>query len=354
MKKKTGQTTSTKKIKTVRKSNLTVTDQESHTHTKDLIWIDEAPIRKKHLDEYNSNQNQLSKIKGEIEKYQSVDKPNYQSWVQANFAGIIQSIREKTTELLEKRSLVEEIKETAYIKNISLFSAYQMAIKRRAEEKKKKEKLKEEKTKEEQQYEYEKEREEKFREFYEEFHRFENVNNENNNEDNEEIEKKVKERYRLLAQKLHPDKNKNLTSAEKKLWLETVTAYKNKDLTRMDYLISAYNRDHGFISLEQTVFELIAANKLIQKELKNHKRTMNKAKKDPAWNFTKARDPKISKLKKGVKLEFAEYEKAIIREIFEFDKILRSWSVDRRVEKKTGYAYDLGIDDDFISLYINY
>lgn len=50
---------------------------------------------------------------------------------------------------------------------------------------------------------------------------------------NDEEVKKVKEIFRKLAKKLHPDINKNLTKEEIELWNKTKEAYENNDLVSL-------------------------------------------------------------------------------------------------------------------------
>ena len=78
----------------------------------------------------------------------------------------------------------------------------------------------------------------------------------------------MKERYRLLVQKLHPDKNRKSTPMETELWYEAQAAYKERDLEKLDFIIALYNIRFGSAGIDSTISDLKHANSKLEKSLK--------------------------------------------------------------------------------------
>jgi hypothetical protein len=202
-----------------------------NTKEKGLITLNQTIIRKKALGECQKTLKKIDKVKQEIDQFEKKDKPAYDRWIQENFGELIQKIKSWSLEIQEKRALIDEVQEEAFIQNITFIEAFQIVKYRREHPE---EFIKEENKKsgEENFWENTVEDEEdifredlndffkRFNEKYnmnsEEFESFKKgLNGEANSKKPQDRDARLKERYRLIVQRLHPDKNKNASQMER-------------------------------------------------------------------------------------------------------------------------------------------
>lgn len=146
----------------------------------------------------------------------------------------------------------------------------------------------------EKEFSQEKEEEQKYDE------RMEYITEEEEKEANlsEEAAKSLKEMYYLLAKKLHPDINPNVTEKEIAIWHRVQTAYENKDIEEMTMLFELYEEmldiEIDLTKKEEIEKRIEKIRALIQQTLMQlaeiqaqfpftHKQDL----KDPDWVFSK-------------------------------------------------------------------
>ena len=345
-----------------------------NTKEKGLITLNQTVIRKKALGECQKTLKKIDKVKQEIDQFEKKDKPAYERWIQENFGELIQKIKSWSLEIQEKRALIDEVQEEAFIQNITFIEAFQIVKYRREHPE---EFIKEENKKsgDENFWENTVEDEEdifredlndffkRFNEKYnmnpEEFESFKKgLNGEANSKKPQDRDARLKERYRLIVQKLHPDKNKNASQMERELWHDAQEAYKKKDLEKLDFIIALFNIRFGSIGIESTIFDLKTANSKLEKTLKQFGQMIRRAKNEPAWLFLSLKPAKLSSLKNEAAKEFKDYERITSIELREINSILSKWEKASLEAANNTYskrrAEKLRHEDDFMNFYMNF
>ena len=210
---------------------------------KGLVLLDQTVIRKQTLGECHKTLKKIDKAKQEIEQYEKVDKPAYEKWIQENFGELITRIRMHSQEIQEKRALIEEIQEEAFFQRITFIEAFKIIKyrkahpeefeKSKAKENEKKENFWEKIPEDDDDDVFKEDLNDFFKKFNmneDEFESFRRGFRNGENDKDRNFDVRLKERYRLIVQKLHPDKNKKATPMEQELWFEAQEAYKKKDL----------------------------------------------------------------------------------------------------------------------------
>lgn len=102
----------------------------------------------------------------------------------------------------------------------------------------------------------------------------------------DDLHSRVKERYRALVRRLHPDTNSELTQEERSLWHQVQAAYNERDLEKLDLLLVLSDAFSGRVTGASTLDSLRRAAREIEKFTAPLRRKIEEAKKDRAWNFS--------------------------------------------------------------------
>jgi hypothetical protein len=97
---------------------------------------------------------------------------------------------------------------------------------------------------------------------------------------------RIKELYRALVRRLHPDQGGDITPERIRLWHEVQTAYRCGDLARLEFLHARSGQAEELGSPSTPVSRFKALTDLFRKSLNLLKRDLRQAKADPAWAFS--------------------------------------------------------------------
>ncbi|MCB1191746.1 MAG: hypothetical protein H7A23_17285 [Leptospiraceae bacterium] len=326
-----------------KKTNPMLKNIKINTTTKSLVLIDQKPIRKSYIKDCQKVIKKIDSLKLQIQHFEKADKPAYGNWINTQFGDEILYIRQKNQELEEKQLLLEEIEEEAHYYNLNLHQAYLRVQHKREhpEEYQDEEPYSEDEEPKFGDYEDfddakedDDELEKEFREFMNDFFDAEDAKfgkdffedmdgifNLRKKKEKEPVDNRLKDRYRYIVQKLHPDSNQNQSDFEKELWFEIQEAYQLRDLEKMDMLIALYNIRKGETEKESSVFELKYTLNILNKSQNYLKKMLTQVKKDPSWNFLTFSQKKLQDIKKKLKTEFREYTEVIEFELMRINSI---------------------------------
>ncbi|MBP7280465.1 MAG: hypothetical protein KBA66_02725 [Leptospiraceae bacterium] len=337
---------------------------------KNLITLDQTKIRNQALGVCQRTLKKIDKAKQEIDQFQKVDKPAYERWIQQNFGDLIEKIRSSSIEIHEKRALIDEIQEEAFKQKITFIEAYKIIKYKKDHPEEFKEPeipLEEDDFEKDDPMDEEERFREELNEFFEKFNGKFNMNDEEfeslrrnlrngSNDKNKDLDARLKERYRLIVQKLHPDKNKKASPMEKDLWYEAQESYRQKDLEKLDFIIALYNVRFGSIGIDSSIFDLQFANSKLEKSLKQFSQMIKRAKHDPGWLFQKLKPNKLESLRKEAAKEFKDYEKNTSNELREINNILDKWQKASMAMGNKNYpkSSQKQREDDFLNFYVNF
>lgn len=140
----------------------------------------------------------------------------------------------------------------------------------------------------------------------------------------------IKQIYRQLVRRLHPDLNPDLPESSRERWFEVQQAYDDRDLTRLEKLLALCEEggDEGtFIDRIQSLSRLKTLLKSVAKKLKSSQRQLTQLKRAPAWDFHKTkRDPRrLDLLKRDVRYELRKTEEALSGDIRTIEAQIEKW-----------------------------
>jgi len=106
-----------------------------------------------------------------------------------------------------------------------------------------------------------------------------------------DIPARVKEIYRILVRRLHPDTGCERSNPQtRKLWDDLQQAYAALDLERMEVLLAITDLHESGSAVRSTLFHLRQVARQLRGQLDGLKVRLRQVKKSPAWTFWHAKD----------------------------------------------------------------
>jgi hypothetical protein len=106
-----------------------------------------------------------------------------------------------------------------------------------------------------------------------------------------DIPARVKEIYRVLVRRLHPDTGRDRSNPQtRKLWDDLQAAYAALDLERMEVLLAITDLHESGSAVRSTLYHLRQVARQLRVQLDGLKVRLRQIKKSPAWTFWHAKD----------------------------------------------------------------
>lgn len=152
----------------------------------------------------------------------------------------------------------------------------------------------------------------------------------------------IKQIYRVLARRLHPDMNPKLSNREKELWHEAQAAYSTGDLDALQSIwsmLESQDKEGSFFNFERitSLGRLKILLRDLQKKLRAIQKLIRNAKKTPSWDFCKvlSNPVRLNQMSSEVGREFRETTCALISGIANHEKQIEEWSRQRTRKPRT-------------------
>jgi hypothetical protein len=126
--------------------------------------------------------------------------------------------------------------------------------------------------------------------------------------DTTDIPARVKELYRVLVRRLHPDTGRERSNPHiQKLWHDLQDAYAALDVERLEILLAITDLHESGSAVRSSLFHLRQVSRQLRNQLDALKLRIHQAKKSPAWTFWYAKDRKAA----GEKLRAAAQKRVL-------------------------------------------
>jgi hypothetical protein len=337
--------------------------------TGGMVVIDQQPLRRAAGAECQHAMARLVEARGAWNRFEREDKPGFARWRAREFGALLSEAREIEAQIHEKEALVREVEMEMRRGFFTPQSAYQRVMFRRANPSAADANFEE--------HDPGIERGPRLSEFEQEalfqdwvrkfigtnpdimddaaytstfeafkFHMFGNKRtapppNESTRADprrvrpapEEEEEKptsdaRVKELYRLLVRRLHPDLRADGDVAVSTLWHEVQEAYAMGDIERMEILLALSDIESNNLGDQTSLFQMRAVFAELKRALRALQRSLSQARHHEAWNFVRRGASKTLRQQVQQELE-ADLETRKIRLIFLSDTIA-GWAAPPR------------------------
>lgn len=264
--------------------------------------INSARIRREARRKYDVVRGQMDTVKLQIEVFQSQDGPAFNRWLHLRFGPLLGEIRELMGRIAQAEQILHQVHRIAAMERISLRAAYQRyldAEKTRGE----RESIDSAQSGESSRNppppgEQDDDGPDPFGPDPESEDPFEDVRNLfesmfgqlggadlGRSPDHKRL---VKELYRKLARRLHPDAQGNVSDEMRSWWLQVQEAYQASDASQLELLLHLVEEKQGTHQQMTSVSSLYQMTAKMKVTLRGMKRTLRKNQRDRAWGCAKA------------------------------------------------------------------
>jgi len=336
-----------------------------------MVWVDQAPLRRLTASECSRAMERLEKARGEWRRFEREDQPAFQRWKASTFGVLLSRIREVEDLVRAKEKLIVEVEQEMYFSGSRSYrTAYSRVQKRRDHPDE--ETHSETPPREEERARFADEEEEELDEFtqellFEEFLRtFLGMNPDRMSDRQYEKmfadfkakilgrdqsdaappnwraepesdfapeppksqQDRVKELYRLLVRRLHPDMRADSNAEVSSLWHEVQEAYAAGHVERLEMLLAFTDIQSNTTGDHTSLFQMRSVLAELRSAFKALQRTLQTAKKDPAWNFARLDDrSKIeSRLRGEMKTTLAWHED----QLRQLEALVEQWTAPKK------------------------
>lgn len=342
-----------------RKRGSSVHSKHKHPHEhapvadRRIVPVDDGPLRKRAGAEFSRAMAKLEKARAELQRYEQEDGPAFGRWVAATFGALLTEIRENARLVRERQALIDEVEmEMIWSGHRNPRKAYAAVMKRRGNpgkddgfDERPGEEAREGRGPDGEEDEsfdsYEEmaagipqeEREELFDDFVRTvmgvnpehmskaeyarmFAAFEaemfgkdqqagppQVHEAKKPAANPE-EARIKEIYRTLVRRLHPDLRADGDATVSAMWHEVQEAYEAGNLDRLETLLALTEMESGSAGGQASLSQVRLALAEINRAFRTIQRSLGAAKRDPAWGFS--RNPYRGATEKRVRHEMEQ------------------------------------------------
>lgn len=309
--------------------------------SRQLILGDGASVRKKARREYDLAKKKLDEARREITRYKSEDCPSFAAWLHRTFGQMLTELRELNRRHQDKAQLIMEVEDICFTEGISMGEAYRLALHRREHPEemppppKGKAEAGPEFSRKSASQDFppdeELEDEEGFAEFADAFADLFGFHSPPGPKPpglapKPNANSRVKELYRILVRKLHPDAHARGQMTPEKLewWHEVQEAYAAADSERLEIILNLCEMEDGSTASHTSVSMLHRITAGFKASLRAVKRELSDCRREPAWKFNQTSDHAV--LERRIRLEMEEERKVLRQMNDEADEVLRDWA----------------------------
>jgi hypothetical protein len=337
-----------------------------------MVLLDQEPLRKKAALDCSREMARLEKLRADYQRYEKKDRPLFDRWMAQTFGALISALREGVSSLREKEGLIAEVNLMVIFGNArSHRAAYKMVLERRAAPPE------------------EAGEDEDWEDDYDDFGSAENVHGGARDSAQERMlfeeflelnfgvypedltkaeyadllarfkkevleeppspkeraantrakapppekqgAERLKEIYRQLVRRLHPDTRKDSSPSATALWHEVQDAYATGNLERLETIFALSEMTEQTFSATTTLFQMHSALRELKRSSQAVLRTLSAAKKDPAWGFAELQEH--AALQAKVEKQLLRDRAAQLFALAEVEALLASWEKTAKTRK---------------------
>jgi hypothetical protein len=316
-----------------------------------LMPIDSRPIRDQARREYQKVLRDLDQARQDLDQFEKQDKPAYSRWINRQLGALITELRETTQKVQASRELLFEIESEAYVSNCSHTRAYERVMWRK------------------QHPEAEEPAEAKaaagadadgsgtngadpfagFEEF------FAGVDDDfaeafgakpgsgplfPDSKPGRQAPARLKELYRAVVRRLHPDMHQTMTAQRKEWWHQAQAAYQSGDVDQLYVILTLCEIDEQGTTAKTSVSLLMRITRQFKSSLRTLKMRLRQCRHDPAWNFNNLRDPRalLANTERMLQAELSELHRALEAIESQIGCWARQARMARRQPARRGYS----------------
>jgi hypothetical protein len=299
--------------------------KKSFPGCKALIRVDGTAIRKKISREYENARREVETVRTQMRRFDEIDKPAFSRWLHRELGGTLSLCRELEHKIRLQETILFQVQETSFFSGISPKKAYERVM--REQEKAEREAAEDEhepnsgqEHRNEEQRHHQQDRQRDF------FERDETddfpFSRGKPSKPQPETFARLKDLYRLVVRKLHPDLQKEMSAQKAEWWHQAQAAYQKQDAEQLEIILCFCEIDEQQSTRNTSLSILQRITRALKSSLRPLRRELKERQSDLAWNFSKKQAPELIALARNLKADFESDLQALKAELAEIEEEL--------------------------------
>jgi hypothetical protein len=310
-----------------------------------LIVADSAEVRQRFTRDYEKAMRDLEEVRARLRQFEDRDKPQFVRWIHRELGTTLTELREVGLKLRTQEELLFRIQNMSLFEGVSPKKAYDYVmheheeaqrVQRETEEERSKGKAHDHTRQEEEAYRSGDEGEPFGRSSPRDDDDFIPSNSRKPGKADQEKQARLKEIYRLVVRKLHPDTQKEMTQHKLELWHQAQSAYGREDADQLEVILALCEIEDQSSTRHTRLSVLQRITAAFKRSLKPLRAELKKSQKDPAWNFSERSDSEMKQLSQRIQLEMERERMMLREELAEIEAELAQIKSSRKRRSRVG------------------
>ena len=282
----------------------------SASHSRALVRVDGAGIRKKIKKDYEKALRDLEKTRRQLDQFHQTDLPQFTRWLNTHFGALLTELRELCQKMAADEQLIIQVENEVMFSGCSDALAYQRVMELRenpepprprpagcgepagerdpfgAQPESGTDEVEEDPM------------EDVMNEFFREFGPDARPQDNHGPRDGQPIESaapadasnRLKELYRAVVRRLHPDSQREMTAQKTEWWHQAQAAYEAGDVEQLEVILTLCDIGDTGTTAHTSASLLQRITAQLKHSLREIKRQVAGRRRDPAWNFSRRDD----------------------------------------------------------------
>ena len=331
---------------------------------RQLVALDQGPLRRKTASECSREMARLEKVRAEWRRFEQEDRPAFERWRAATFGALLSRLRDTESLLREKEALIHEVEMEMFTRGTrNPRAAYAAVMRRRSKPPLAEARDDEPPPMREDDGDFEIPEFEQNLLFEDFLRTFLGIDPDRMSERKYEKmfadfkakvlgqgdpeppppsraqpappkteQARIKEIYRVLVRRLHPDTRVDSDAEISALWHEVQEAYSHGNLERLEMLLALTDIQSNGAGEHTSLFQMRSVLRELRRSFSALQRSLKAGKRELAWNFVRTTDRTIlqARLQRQFDADLAAQQESLR----EMEALLAEWSSQPKPRRK--------------------
>ncbi|MFW5996844.1 MAG: hypothetical protein ACOCQP_02415 [Lentisphaeria bacterium] len=315
-----------------------------------IIPLDSQQVRKKYITKCKRAQTTYRKAREELDYFEKTEKPAFERWLYQQVGAYLTEHRELLSQIEAKQHLIQRIQMEAILTGSAPEEAYQRILDGESELDQPDEEWGkeddfsdgEEEDWDDEDFSFEDDLNEFFDFLNDTMNEFMDMDEEDEDEDEQEDfseeeeqrDNRLKEIYRDICRRLHPDADGADTAEELEIWYEVQEAYNENDVERLETLRAKTDIAQGGLKQVTSVSAIQRITEEFRQARASIRSLIRRARKEEAWGFFKLTPEQLNRKSEITRRQLQEEKEYLRENLQEIESVLEDLDELRKARQQ--------------------
>jgi hypothetical protein len=287
------------------------------------MQVDTARIKQQYRKDYQKALRALAAAREELDHFKNIDVPGFARWLHGNFGQLLTQLRELTTRLAERETFLMRLNFEMLLGTESPGQIFRR-VKRQWNEPQEAPPPEEEFTAEEDPFQKPPGGGRR---------RFEQGRRRIQVQEHKPLSRRLKEIYRALVRRLHPDTMKKPSKQKLEWWHQAQEAYERGDADQLEMIWTLCEVEEEGIQYNATMSVLQRVIAQLKNSVRQIKKELSACRRDPAWKFTQR--PDLKEMASSMKRQLTQDAQMLRDQLQNVEADIAAWEAASKQRPRT-------------------